>query len=56
MCMDMTKGIIIGALIGVSVGLLAGVDKSKKDSLMRSAKRTVTAMKDTFEDAVDFTD
>ncbi len=57
MCkMDMTKGIIIGALAGVVIGLVAGVDKSKRNRLMRTAKSTFEAMEDTVKDAVDLSD
>lgn len=57
MCsVDLTKGLIIGAVAGVAVGLMAGVDKSKRDRLMQAARKTVTAMEDTVKDAVDFTD
>ena len=57
MCsMDMTKGLLIGALAGVAIGLAAGIDKSKRERLMRAAKRTVTDMEDTVKDAMDFTD
>ncbi len=57
MCnMNLTKGIIIGAIAGVAVGLMAGVDKSKRDRLMCAAKRTMSAMEDTVKDAVDFSD
>lgn len=57
MCkMDMTKGLIIGALAGVVIGLVAGVDKSKRNRLMRTAKSTFEAMEDTVKDAVDLSD
>lgn len=57
MCkMDLAKGLIIGALAGVAIGLIAGVDKGKRDRLMRTAKKTFDAMEDTVKDAVDLTD
>ena len=52
--MDLTKGLLIGAVAGVSIGLLAGSDKHKRQRLMRAAKKTVDAMEDTMKDAVDF--
>lgn len=57
MCsMDLTKGLVIGAVAGIAVGLMAGVDKSKRDRFMQAAKKTVNAMEETVKDAVDFSD
>lgn len=51
--MDITKGLLIGALAGLSIGLLAGNDRNR-NKIMCAAKKTVSAVEDTVKDAVDF--
>ncbi|MCI8590649.1 MAG: hypothetical protein HFE77_08090 [Clostridiales bacterium] len=53
--MDLSKGMLLGAAAGLSVGFLVASDKRKKKRIVKAAKRTMEAVEDTVKNAVDMT-
>ena len=53
--MDLSKGMVLGAVAGLSVGFLVASDKRRQKRIVKAAKRTVEAMEDTVKNAVDMT-